>query len=185
MRLFFGVPVNEDVRSRVEALQARLRRCGEKVKWVEPENLHFTLRFVGEVLDRDAEVVARAGEGLAEGSMPVGVRLQGVGAFPSPRRARVVWVKLTQGGDSLARISRGLDARLEAALALPPEPRGFTPHLTIGRVKVPMSGSALGQAIEELREEDLGGFTAEAFMLYHSTLTPQGPVYRVLRRYGV
>ncbi len=170
-------------RNRVRIVQDRLRSAAEKVKWVEPANLHFTLRFVGDTPERDVEAVARAAEGLGE--WPLRLVLRGVGAFPSPRRARVVWIGLSEGAEALGEVCRALNGRLEATSGLPPEPREFAPHLTIGRVKVPVPSGALADRIEELRHEDFGEFAAEGFALYHSTLTPRGPVYRVVRTYGV
>ncbi|MBM3497362.1 MAG: RNA 2',3'-cyclic phosphodiesterase [Armatimonadetes bacterium] len=182
MRLFFGLPVDENVRNRVLTVQDRLRSVAGKVKWVESANLHFTLRFLGETADGEVERVAQAAEGIR--GLPVGLALRDVGAFPGPGRARVIWVGLARGGETLAQISRELDARLEAKLGLAAEPRGFTPHLTIGRVKAPAPNEALSRSLEALRDEEFGEFTAERFMLYRSTLRPEGPVYHVLREYG-
>jgi len=184
MRLFFGLPIDEGVRNRVRIAQDRLRPVAGKVKWVEPANLHLTLRFVGETPDTDAERVAAAAQGVGDGVLPVSLALRGVGAFPTPARPRVVWVGLGRGAEALAGVSRDLNARLQEALGLPPEARPFAPHLTVGRVKEPAPSRALATAIEELRDEDFGEFVAVRFMLYHSTLTPRGPIYRVLREYG-
>jgi 2'-5' RNA ligase len=183
MRLFFGLPVDEAVRNHVETAQNRLRSVAGKVKWVEPANFHFTLRFVGEA--PEAEPIARAAEGAEEGLLPVTLALRGVGAFPNARRPRVIWAGLEHGGEALAALSCRLNDRLEAAVGLLPEPRGFVPHLTIGRVKVPSTGDALARLIDELRGEEFGEFAAASFALYESTLTPRGPIYHAVRTYGV
>ncbi|MBM3475372.1 MAG: RNA 2',3'-cyclic phosphodiesterase [Armatimonadetes bacterium] len=182
MRLFFGLPVDEAVRNHVETAQNRLRSVAGKVKWVEAANFHFTLCFIGEA--PEAGPVAEAAEGAEEGLLPVSLALRGVGAFPDPRRPRVIWVGLERGGEALAALSRRLSDRLAAALGLPPEPRGFVPHLTIGRVKTPPTDDALARLIDELQGEDFGEFVAATFALYDSTLTPRGPIYRAVRTYG-
>jgi 2'-5' RNA ligase len=184
MRLFFGVPVSEDVRDRVRHAQDRLRSAAEKVTWVQPANFHFTLRFLGDVPAEEGAGAEAAAEGSWATLEAPEVSLRGVGCFPHARRPRVVWVGLAGGRGALAQLAANLSERLEAHLGWSPEERGFTPHLTIGRVKVPPRGETLGRLIDGLADEEFGQFVADRFVLYQSTLTPQGPIYRAVRVYG-
>lgn len=184
MRLFFGVPVDDVVRGRVAELQGRLKATGAKVKWVEPANFHFTLRFIGEVPDEDVDQVAAAAEGAWGETAPQDVSLRGVGTFPHLRRPRVVWVGVRQGGEVIEKLYEALNANLERALGLEPEGKPFTPHLTIGRVKVPRPDPALADGVAGMTEAEAGVFRPAAFVLYQSQLTRSGPIYRALKTYG-
>ncbi len=184
MRLFFGIPVDDDTRRRAPNVQERLRDIAGKVNWVEPANLHLTLRYIGDVPDEDVTRVAEAAEGCWREAVPDTVALQGVGVFPNPRQPRVIWVGLSEGGELLDRLHEALNDRLEAKLHMERERRKFTPHLTIGRVKTPPTGDGLTRAIKELADVNVGAFLASSFVLYESTLTRHGPVYSVIRKYA-
>ena len=184
MRLFFGIFISNDVRERVESAQRQLRSAGEKVKWVEPTNLHITLRFIGDVPDAEAERVGQAAEGSWDGVPVTPCVFRGVGAFPNPRRPRVVWVGLSEGRETLTGLHANLSGRLQERLGLPTESREFVPHLTIGRVKAPPRSDALAKLIGGLGAEEFGSFFPDRFALCESTLTPRGPIYRVLRSYA-
>ncbi len=184
MRLFFGLPIDEVARERVAELQGRLKATGAQVKWVEPANFHFTLRFIGEVPDEDVEQVAQAAQGTWGKTAPQDVLLQGAGVFPHLRRPRVIWVGVPEGGEVIEKLHEDLSARLERALGLKPEEKRFTPHLTIGRVKATRPDRALADAVARLSEAEVGTFRPMSFALYQSQLTRSGPIYRALRTYG-
>ena len=184
MRLFFGIPIKDSLRDGIVAVQERLRPVAGKVKWVVASNFHLTLRFLGEVAEGDVDRVAEAGEGCWLGCATERLRLGGVGAFPNPRRPRVIWVGTREGEELVRRLHEALNDRLEAKLDMERERRRFSPHLTIGRVKEPPKGDDLARTIRELADEGFGSFPIGSFALYESTLTRSGPVYRVVRRYA-
>lgn len=171
-------------RKRVAELQGGLKTTRTQVKWVEPANFHFTLRFLGEVPDEEVEEVAQAAEGTWGMRGPSRVALRGAGCFPNVRRPRVIWVGVSEGGERLQELHEALSERLQSALGIEPEGRPFSPHLTIGRVKAPPADTALAQAIGQLSEAEAGAFPLDRFVLYQSVLRRSGPVYRVLRAYG-
>lgn len=171
-------------RKRVAELQGGLRTTGAQVKWVEPANFHFTLRFLGEVPDEEVEGVAEAAAATWGTRAPSRVSLRGAGCFPNVRRPRVIWVGVSEGRERLQELHEALGERLKCALSIEPEGKPFSPHLTIGRVKAPPADTALAQAIAQLSEAEAGGFQLDRFVLYESVLRRSGPVYRVLRAYG-
>ena len=183
MRLFFGIPIDGVTRERTAAVLTQLRERAGKVKWVEPENLHITLRYIGEVASGDVEAVAEAAEGCWREAVGGKLAVRGMGAFPNVRQPRVIWVGLGEGRELACRLHEALSDRLEAKLNMERERRRFSPHLTIGRVKAPPGGGDITRAIKELADVDLGAFHCSRFVLYQSELTPQGPIYSAIRTY--
>lgn len=177
IRSFIAVPLPEEVRRAVGMTIEELRGFGADVGWVRPENLHLTLRFLGEQGERELDRVREAlAEATAEAS-PFTVSLQGLGAFPLRGTPRVIWVGVAEGADQLS----ALQAAVEAALAqrgFRPEERAFHPHLTIGRVRGTRGIQALAGA---LRDEQLFGEAEVAVVhLMCSDLHPGGARYSVL-----
>jgi 2'-5' RNA ligase len=179
MRLFVAVLLDPALRPAAERVRDDiLRLCPGAVrgiKWVEPRNLHFTLKFLGEVPEAKFAHVAAALERLRD-SEAFDIHLEGVGAFPNLRSARVVWVGISEGADRLA----ALAARVEDALAdagFPREARAFSPHLTLGRVRDSERVPALKTALEALRCANFGVQRVESVVLMESRLSPKGPTY--------
>lgn len=174
LRLFIAVPVAEAVRVQIaEAVEAtRPPRGGGGqggVRWVLPDGLHLTLKFLGSTEPGRLPAVREAIAATALEAHPVTLGLRGVGAFPSAGRPRVLWIGLVRGQEALAAMAAGLDARL-APLGWPPETRPFRAHLTLARCDDPAAGRA---ALEELDRAagslDLG-WTAERLVLFRSHL---------------
>ncbi|MEN6644476.1 MAG: RNA 2',3'-cyclic phosphodiesterase [Armatimonadia bacterium] len=177
-RLFFAVKVPEAIVAEVAALQERLQASGVKVKWVEPYNLHFTLKFLGATPAPMARDLKAVGERLARECEPFAVQLQGVGAFPKASHPQTVWVGVGQGQEQLGKLARKLHHALEdEALLLEANGKPFVPHCTIGRVKQERGLGLLSEAL--VREEEFASqsFWCEAFGLYRSDLKAEGPVY--------
>ncbi len=175
MRLFLGVFPPPEVREAAYAAMAPLREGRGGVAWVKPANLHFTLRFLGALEDEAAARAAAAGREAVAGARAFDAALGPPGAFPNPRRARVLWLGMAAGADALVARAEALDAALRAR-GFPPADHPFTPHLTLGRVRA--------------REEDwraaleaapaLGmGFRVDRISLVESRLSAQGSTYLV------
>lgn len=174
MRLFAALPLPESARADVVSLLARLRATGWPVRWVSDANVHLTLKFFGEVAPERLEVIAEALEVAAAGAEPMAMRLHGLGAFPSERHPRIVWL----GVDAPASLEL-LQDRLERAaegIGFPPEGAPFRPHITLGRVR---EGQRLPpRAIEQFDIAPPGDpFVAGEVVLYESLLTVRGPEY--------
>src|SRR5262245_63960024 len=109
IRTFIAVDLDKTVRDRTVALQEALARAGTEVKWVEPENLHVTLLFLGEVDDRDLSAVCRAVADCAQKQAPFPMSVETAGCFPSPRRPRVLWVGVGEGTQPLCALHDALE----------------------------------------------------------------------------
>ena len=183
MRVFIAVEIDEAVRRRAaqlsRALASALDQGGDRrsVAWVAPQNLHLTVRFLGEVDVAAVEAVkGRLAPPFYIPAFEVG--LSGLGTFPSAGPPRVVWLGVSNGAGALSDVSREIDARL-AGLGLPTEERGFHAHLTLGRVKSPV-GRRLRDAIAAAGAADAGRCLVDHVTLFESRLSPSGATYSVI-----
>lgn len=177
MRLFVGIPLPGNVRKNLHGAY-RLLEGVHGVKTVEEENLHITLKFIGEVSERKVDSIRGALSGVRY--RPIRVEITGVGAFPSLSSPRVVWAGVGQGGDEVRRLAEAVERALVPE-GIKPEVRPFHPHVTLARVKRPCD--VVHRFLEENREAQFGSFTVRYFVLFRSTLTPSGPIYTELARF--
>uniref|UniRef100_A0A7C1F392 RNA 2',3'-cyclic phosphodiesterase n=1 Tax=Ammonifex degensii TaxID=42838 RepID=A0A7C1F392_9THEO len=180
MRLFWAVTLPKDVRDRLAIVQSSFRKLPLDVKWVEVENFHLTLRFLGDT-DRAMvdSLLAVAKERLGE-LLPFTLILRGVGVFPSLRQPRVLWV-----GVERALPLFNLHHLLEEALrqlGFPPEAKRFSPHITLGRFRTGANTGLLEEAIKELGTAEVAQVNVIGIALIASELTPKGPVYTPVGR---
>jgi 2'-5' RNA ligase len=183
MRAFIASDIDAAVRRQLTVIQERLRTSCPQVRWVRPENVHLTLKFLGEIRGDQVVPVGRALDTLAAGTTPFELAVEGLGAYPPRGPARVVWVGVVDSCGALAKAHAECE-RLLAALGFPPEHRAFSPHLTLARVKDPSTGRQARQAVDSHPAVRLGIQSVEALTLYQSTLTPQGPRYQPLSRHA-
>ena len=142
------------------------------MRWVRPEGLHITLKFLGSIPPSKVELVRAAVERATLGVETVSVRVHGVGAFPNLRRPRVLWIGADAPG--LAPLTARIDSALVAAGFAPAE-REFSPHLTLGRVNSSRHWAALEAALQPYLEAELGSCEIATVTLYRST--PQRGVW--------
>ena len=181
-RTFIAVEISADIRANAVALQEALARTGAEVRWVEPQSLHITLHFLGEVDDRELHAVCRAVKDVAATEPPFPLRVSGVGAFPTPRRPKILWAGITDGADSLKRLYDKLEAKLLDLGGYRKEERGYTPHLTLGRVKGEADGFTLAPELTRHLTWDGGRTVVDEVLVFSSVLERDGPVYTVLGR---
>ena len=184
-RLFVAVPIPEIVATRVghlvDEVRAGLGAAGARVRWVQMEGLHVTLRFLGPTqptrVDAVGDAVERTGRST---SGPFGVRLGGAGAFPDPARPRALWLGIRAGAEELGRLSAALTVEL-AADGWPLEDRPFRPHLTIARTDGVHAGADAGHRLVAAAAELDVAFDADRVVLFRSHLG-RGPArYEALR----
>jgi len=161
--------------------QDLLRGTGADLKAVERENIHLTMRFLGDV--REGSLEELKGVVSEVDFEPIRAELMGLGAFPSLRRPRVVWVGLTKGADELAEVFRRLESGL-LGLGFKPEGRGFSPHITLARVRSGRNRESLAEQVSRNADEEFGEFTVRYIRLKKSVLTPKGPIYSTIAQSG-
>ncbi|MCU0250067.1 MAG: RNA 2',3'-cyclic phosphodiesterase [Vicinamibacterales bacterium] len=185
MRLFIAADLDDGARAAVSGAVARLRAGSERdrpgsargVSWVDARNLHLTLHFLGDV---EADRLSVLGDALApalELDAPR-VGLAGWGVFPPRGPVRVIWLGVTAGAETLTAAHAALGDRLRSA-GITPESRPFTPHLTVGRAKVP-SGEHWTRLVAGVPPRPVGEWDLRACTLFQSLLSPAGPTYRAL-----
>jgi 2'-5' RNA ligase len=182
VRTFIAVEVGDAIRSSAVALQQALAETGAEVNWVPPENIHVTLLFLGEVDERELAAVCRAVADAAAGEPPFALRVSGVGAFPTPRRPKIVWAGLADGAAELVRLHDRLEQRLLDLGCYRKEDRPYTPHLTLGRVKSEADGQALAPGLPKYANWAGGQTAVDEVVLFASELRRDGPTYTPLGR---
>ena len=201
MRSFVAVELPEPILEAVGQLSGRLRASGARATWVKPENMHLTLRFLGEV---DEENINRLKAILSDsyrGMSPFTLSVRGVGAFPNMRRPSVVWVGAVVAREARSQVELGNERALgnegaEAietaylaaesaarAIGLAPEEKAFHPHLTLARIRDAREAPPLVACLERERDFCAGDFTVHSVSLFSSRLTPHGPIYQRLEEF--
>jgi 2'-5' RNA ligase len=177
IRSFVALDLAAPVRQAIIDLQAVLRRSDADVRWVRPEGLHLTLKFLGAVAPPHLQRVHETLCAAVARQPALHVRVRGLGAFPNWRRPRVVWVGLH--GDGVVELAACIDAAL-VTLDFEREQRAFTPHLTLGRVNSPRGWPGLEEICKAHLDDDFGESDMSAVTLYRSTLQRGGAVYTAL-----
>jgi 2'-5' RNA ligase len=178
MRAFLAIDVPTEIRERLAATQDHLRKSSSAARWVAPESIHLTLKFMGEIPEQRRKDVDQAMNGLTWKPFPVAVR--GVGFFPGLGSPRVLWAGLESS--MMEGLAREIDSRLEQA-GFEKEERDFRAHLTLARTKGNRLERSLVKAAEQFQQMEFGTFIANCFYLYQSTLKPGGSVYTKLKEF--
>lgn len=182
IRTFIAVELSPAVVAQAVSLVGQLRPAGADVKWVESQNMHLTLKFLGDVREEDTADVCRVVTKAAADFLPFDIALGGAGAFPNARRPRTLWIGVTQGEKELVSLQTAIE-RVLAKRGFPKEHRAFHPHLTIGRVREGGPATAeLGQAIQEHADFAAGTSTVREVVVFASYLSSTGPTYEALGR---
>ncbi|TWT94059.1 2',5' RNA ligase family [Botrimarina colliarenosi] len=177
-RTFVAIDADDAVRRRLAALTDRLRPYAPDANWVEEENLHLTLLFLGDLADAEVAEVCRRTEWIARANPPFTLRVAGVGAFPNPVRPRALWVGATDGAEEICRLQADLDEDL-TELAPRGENRSFVPHWTLARMG--RRGAAVSPHLTDvlagLADHEAGELRIDQIVVYSSELRPGGPDY--------
>ncbi|HEX2695879.1 MAG TPA: RNA 2',3'-cyclic phosphodiesterase [Acidobacteriota bacterium] len=180
MRTFIAVDLAPEIKITLETLIRNARKNAGGVKWVKPEAMHLTLKFLGDIPEDTVGNVKALLERLAGTRKSFPLRLKGTGTFPPGGRmnARVLWAGIEEGPE-LMELQAVLEAECEKA-GFPREDRSFHPHMTLGRVKFPEGLEPVLRELERYRTVDLGEMTVAALTFFQSVLGPSGPEYKVL-----
>jgi RNA 2',3'-cyclic 3'-phosphodiesterase len=182
IRLFVAVDIPDKVRETISSAVNAVKPETEGMRWVEPCNLHLTMKFIGEYEEGKLEELSAEVRETSRLCRGFEACLGGCGTFPSPRKARVIWLGMSRGGEEAGKVARKLDARLEK-VGVKREDRPFRSHLTLARRRQPADCSTLLDNLSEgLKDLEDMGFEVGDVVLYRSILGPQGPRYIELER---
>lgn len=182
LRTFLAIDVGDEIRERLVSLQEKLAIEAPDVKWVERENLHVTLLFLGDVDQRETIDICRAAQKAVEAMPSFAMTIEGAGCFPNPRRPRTLWVGVGKGAREVTAVHDAIETPLLDLGCYRREARAYTPHVTLGRVRGERSGDALARAIQNHKTWSAGEFVMDEVLVMSSDLTSDGPVYTVLGR---
>ncbi len=184
LRTFIALELDDGLKSALTGMQDRLKRrvSAGAVRWVRPDGIHLTLKFLGDTPADRLPAIQSALAEAAAGATPFVVQAEGLGCFPNLRRPRVVWVGLSEPTGALQRLRDAVEAQV-APLGFPTEGRAFSPHLTLGRVQRRASTSEAAEVGEVVRSAQVGlvgQIQATRVYFIKSDLRPTGAVYTTL-----
>jgi 2'-5' RNA ligase len=183
LRCFVAIELEEDIRRAIDQTQALLKGApaGKHCRWVRPEGIHLTLKFLGDVPENRIDSIAEAIREAAADHERFHISFASLGCFPNARLPRVTWIGVEDPSGTLQRLQRDVEARL-SELGYPPERRAFHPHLTLARTKKVsrQEQAALGELVQRTRIDQLGEMEVREISLMRSELRPSGSVYTQL-----
>ena len=180
IRTFVAILIDKSLKKVIAEVQSHVKKLAPDVKWVAPENFHITLKFLGNVVEDALPEVVKAVEEAMRGFSPFDLAISGVGAFPNPARARVVWVGSGEGREQLAQLASAVDRNL-AKLGFEKEDKPFKAHITIGRVKTSRFLRQLAEGIGKVDAENLGIQRISGVAVMRSELSREGPTYTPIK----
>jgi RNA 2',3'-cyclic 3'-phosphodiesterase len=181
VRLFVALQISEEIRAAIAALGHELKPLDDSWKWTRAENLHVTLKFLGEIPSDKLESIRQALRGVP-GEWPIEVKFSGLGFFPDERWPRVLWVGM-KAPPRVPALAAAIDAAL-AKVGVPKEEREFTPHLTLARNKAGNIAPKLREGLAKYLAREFGVMNASAFHLIESKLKHTGPEYTTLESFS-
>jgi 2'-5' RNA ligase len=180
IRSFLAIELPKPILRKIEEVQGDLRSTRADVRWVNPEKIHLTLKFFGNIEESRIEPIFKSIEEPIRNTLPFSLEVRGVGAFPYLRNPRVIWMGLVDGREVLVSFQKQIETQLEK-IGFQPEDRPFHPHLTLGRMKSSRGKEELVGRMERHKEEEFGDFQVERVILFKSDLKPSGPIYTLLK----
>jgi 2'-5' RNA ligase len=187
LRLFIATEISDAQRKATLELMANLQKgiqfTRSHPKWVEPESLHLTLKFLGGVEQERVDAIVQAVEVKLLDRAPFKMSLRGLGTFPDERAPKVLWLGVDQGKRDLMELAQRIESALYP-IGFTPDLRAFHPHLTLARIKSLSGIEAMMSVIESHRRAEPGGEArVESVSLYKSDLLSEGPAHTVLHRW--
>ena len=182
MRVFVAIEIDSEIKNKLSEYLSKLKRTGADVKWVSPENIHLTLKFIGYIETEALTNLSRIISDAVFGIGPFSISIGNIGAFPSLKQPRVVFVCVQERENNLFRIYENLDKGVEQ-LGIQKESKKYVGHITLGRVKSQKNISKLKNALNSGKECYFGHEKVTSLSLIQSKLTPTGPLYTRLNNF--
>ncbi len=180
IRTFVAVEIPAAVQNAIASLQNELRNFPVRVSWVRPTNIHLTLKFLGDIQEKQVDSISEALVRVGEGTTPFALSVETLGFFPNSRRPRVLWVGISNPDGELRRLAKSVETAV-VPFGFKKEKRGFNPHLTFGRVRDPRNIEQIVERMKALEFAPQKVFVEEMIFM-KSTLHPRGSIYEPLRR---
>ncbi len=182
IRAFIAIELSKEIKEELAAFQEELKKSGADVRWVKPDGLHLTLKFLGTIFSSKTGEIKEVLQGIAKETTSFQIALSKIGAFPKIDYPRVIWIGAEEEENRISEIKDKLEKRLER-IGFHKESRLYQPHLTLGRVKSSKNKTELSKNVETLNRELItttAKMTVSDIRLFKSTLTPKGAIYDCL-----
>ncbi len=181
IRSFIAIELDKEIQNQLSQIQKQLKTSGADVKWVEKDNIHLTLKYLGEIDEKKSESIKSILNEIAKSTKQFEISLKDIGAFPKIEFPRVIWVGLDKGAKESIELAGKIDEAL-SGLGFQKETRPFAAHLTIGRVRSPKNKDALKEKVQTANRTPLTANQqlVSSIILFQSALTPRGSIYTKL-----
>jgi len=180
VRTFIAIVLDNSLHPTMSRIIEKLSSSNAKVKWVEPENVHLTLKFLGNVEEERLPEVFEACERAVKDMRAIDLEMKALGCFPDVKSPRIVWLGIERGAEGVRKLQERVESELRA-VGFPKEEKTFKAHLTIGRVKGKQGLSRLCRLLEEEKNFFVGSMRCEKISVMKSKTLPAGPVYSELK----
>lgn len=184
LRAFIAIEPPAQVRQALGDLIVRLRKAPGKASWVRPDNMHLTLRFLGDVSEKQVAVLVEQLGELCARTPAFNLSVAGLGAFPNLRRPSVIWAGVVPLDPDLRPLQQAVEDAARAA-GLAREDKSFHPHITLARLKDSRNAEELSALVESYKAFDAGAFPVSHVLLLLSELTPKGPIYTCIEEFSL
>jgi 2'-5' RNA ligase len=181
IRTFIAIALPDEIHRNLAEFQSSLKKHNADVSWVKPENIHLTLQFLGEIHPNLVEKVGFCLEEVVPTQSAFTFEVAGTGVFPNPKRARILWIGVTQGKEPVNQFQSVIEKSLNK-LHIPTEDRKFHPHLTLGRVRSPKNLDTVVMDLLNQTKLSFGTVPVTHVTLFSSKLSPSGAVYTPLKQ---
>lgn len=181
MRLFIALELSGEQRRELTLFQARFKSHFTGVRWIKPEGMHLTLKFIGETDQAGVGSISDVMDNVVQTEQPFDTVYSGCGVFPAHGDARILWIGLNRGADITTKIAERLDSSLSGQ-GFKKEKQQFKPHLTIGRIRQPLESKLIHDYLNSGEDFQTSPAPVNYLTLFSSDLTPHGAVYKVVYR---
>jgi len=181
MRLFIAVDIKEEVKNKIARIRSALKKNCDCVKWVSSENLHLTLKFLGEVHNSRKDLISEKLRQAVIGIKRFEIDFEKIGVFPSEAAPRILWLGIGEGKIELENLAQKIE-NLFTEIDFKREKRPFSAHFTLGRFKSPQNNKKLFDIVKKITIEKISDVVEDVYLI-KSTLSPRGPIYEIVEKF--
>ena len=184
IRSFIAIELSPLIKVKIEEIQNNLKSLTSDVRWVRPEGIHLTLKFLGNIEEERIPEVSDIIRKCSTDTTSFTLSVRSLGAFPNEKNPKVIWAGAEDDSGTLAKLQQALENIL-SSIGFKVEKRAFSPHLTLGRLKSPKGKGRLTQGLEDYKHFEFGTFEAKEVCLFKSELKPGGAIYTKLKTFSL
>lgn len=180
IRTFIAIDLNEETKKHINEFISKYREFFPDIKWVKIENIHLTLKFLGNIFTKDYDKLYRGLEVALKDSEKIHIIVKSAGVFPSQKNARVLWLGVYGESEKFCKLHSKVESELQRE-GFQPEGRAFSPHITVARFKTRVNQGKLAEILTNSNDLLFGEFDVTSLRVYRSDLSPSGPKYSLLK----